>query len=435
MKIWNQKYECMPREEMEALQLERLRWTVKWSYDRVPLYKKKLDEAGVVPEDITRLSDIQKLPFTMKKELRDYYPFGMFAVPMNEVVRVHASSGTTGKPIVVGYNRQDMETWTELIARMVTAAGVTDQDIAQISFGYSLFTGAFGLHYGLERVGATVIPISGGNTDRQLMIMQDFGATVLVCTPTYALHMAEAAEEMGIDPRNDLKVKIGLFGGEAWSEEYRTQLNNRWNMNATDNYGLSEVMGPGVAGECGLVCGQHIAEDHFLIEIIDPETGLNVEPGQMGEVVITTLTKNTIPMIRYRTRDISAINYAPCDCGRTSARMKKITGRADDMLIIRGVNVFPSQIESVLMDIEGLEPHYQIVLKRKAFLDEIEIQVEISPSWFSDKYGDLEALEEKLKHKLSSVLSIRPKVRLVEPKTIERVAGKAKRVIDLRDQS
>ncbi|MGE5371268.1 MAG: phenylacetate--CoA ligase family protein [Solirubrobacterales bacterium] len=434
MKIWNRQYECMPREEMEALQLERLKESVQWAYDKVPMYRKKLDEAGVVPQDIQRLSDIRKIPFTWKKELRDYYPYNNFAVPMNEVVRVHASSGTTGKPIVVGYNRHDMEVWTELTARMVTAAGVTEGDIAQVSFGYGLFTGAFGLHYGLERVGATVIPISGGNTERQLMIMKDFEASALICTPTYALHMAEVAQDLGIDPRKDLKVRLGLFGGEAWSEEYRRELNAAWNMNATDNYGLSEIMGPGVAGECELVCGQHIAEDHVLIEIIDSETGNPVEPGQPGEVVITTLTKQTVPMLRYRTRDISQINDAPCECGRHTARMRKVTGRADDMLIIRGVNVFPSQIESVLIDIEGLEPHYQILIRRKGYLDEIEIQVEISPDWFSDKYAELEAVEEKLKHKLASVLLIHPKVRLVEPKSIERVAGKAKRVVDLRGE-
>lgn len=432
MKIWNPEIECMPREKMEALQLERLKWSVQWAYERVPMYRKKLDEHGVVPGDIKSLKDVQKLPFTYKHELRDYYPYGMFAVPLQEVVRVHASSGTTGKPIVVGYNRYDLENWTELVARMVTLAGVTEGDIAQVSFGYGLFTGGFGLHYGLERVGATVIPISGGNTDRQIMIMQDFGTTVLICTPTYALHMAEVAEEMGINPRTDLKVRLGLFGGEAWSEEYRRELNEHWGMLATDNYGLSEVNGPGVAGECPLLQGQHIAEDNFLIEIVNPETGEPVAPGEKGEIVITTLNKQTMPMLRYRTKDISSINYEPCECGRTTARLAKITGRSDDMLIIRGVNVFPSQIESVLMEIEGVEPHYQIVVTKKGYLDEIEIQVEVSPEMFSDRYKELEDLEARVRNQLFKTLSIHPRVRLVEPKSIERTAGKAKRVIDLR---
>lgn len=432
MKIWNPEIECMPREKMEALQLERLKWSVQWAYERVPMYRKKLDEHGVVPGDIKSLKDVQKLPFTYKHELRDYYPYGMFAVPLQEVVRVHASSGTTGKPIVVGYNRYDLENWTELVARMVTLAGVTEGDIAQVSFGYGLFTGGFGLHYGLERVGATVIPISGGNTDRQIMIMQDFGTTVLICTPTYALHMAEVAEEMGINPRTDLKVRLGLFGGEAWSEEYRRELNEHWGMLATDNYGLSEVNGPGVAGECTLLQGQHIAEDNFLIEIVNPETGEPVAPGEKGEIVITTLNKQTMPMLRYRTKDISSINYEPCECGRTTARLAKITGRSDDMLIIRGVNVFPSQIESVLMEIEGVEPHYQIVVTKKGYLDEIEIQVEVSPEMFSDRYKELEDLEARVRNQLFKTLSIHPRVRLVEPKSIERTAGKAKRVIDLR---
>lgn len=432
MKIWDKTHECMPREKIEELQLERLRWSVKWAYDRVPMYKKKLDEAGVVPEDIQSLKDLRKLPFTYKTDLREYYPYGLFAVPLNEVVRVHASSGTTGKPIVVGYNRHDMDVWTDLVARMVTMAGVTEQDVAQVSFGYGLFTGGFGLHYGLERVGATVVPISGGNTERQIMIMKDFGATALICTPTYALHMAEVAEELGIDPRTELKVKVGLFGGEAWSEEYRQELNKAWGMLATDNYGLSEVNGPGVAGECQYVCGQHLAEDCFIMEIINSETGEPVADGELGEVVITTLNKQTLPMLRYRTKDISMLNYEPCECGRTTARMKKITGRTDDMLIIRGVNVFPSQIETVLMEIEGLEPHYQIVVTKKGYLDEIEVHVEISPAIFSDRYSELEAIEEKLRHRLFTVLQIHPRIKLVEPKSIERVAGKAKRVIDLR---
>lgn len=434
MRIWDKARECMDREEMRKLQLARLKWTVSWAYERVEFYRKKLDQAGIKPQDINSLEDIKHLPFTYKDELREYYPYGLFAVPLNEVVRLHASSGTTGKPIVVGYNRHDLEVWTDLVARMVTLAGVTEEDVAQISFGYGLFTGAFGLHYGLERVGATVVPISGGNTERQLMIMQDFGTTALICTPTYALHMAEVAEEMGIDPRKDLKVRVGLFGGEAWSEEYRQEINRHWGMLATDNYGLSEVSGPGVAGECQLICGQHIAEDHFLLEIIDPQTGEPLGEGETGEIVITTLTKQAMPIIRYRTKDISSVTYRPCECGRTTARMKKVTGRTDDMLIIRGVNVFPSQIESVLVEAEGVEPHYQIIVTKKGYLDEIEILVELSPAVFTDRYRELEEIEERLKQKLFKTLSIRPKVRLVEPKSIERVAGKAKRVVDLRDK-
>ncbi len=429
--IWAPEIECMPREELAKLQLARLQNTVQWAYERVPHYRNSFDQVGFQPGDLKSIADLEKIPFTTKEVLRDNYPYGLFAVPQEEIVRVHASSGTTGKSIVVGYSRKDMETWTDLVARMVTQAGVTAKDIAQISFGYGLFTGAFGLHYGLERVGATVIPISGGNTERQFILMQDYGTTALISTPTYALHMAEVAEEMGIDTAK-LNLRIGLFGAEAWTEELRNEIQQRWHITATDNYGLSEVMGPGVAGECLCLNGMHIAEDHIYWELIDPATGQHVEPGQSGELVLTTLTKEALPMIRYRTKDITTITVEPCDCGRTSARMKKITGRTDDMLIIRGVNVFPSQIESVLINIEGVEPQYQIIVKRKGFLDEIEILVEMTPQWFTDRYKDLAELENRIKQKFFTVMAIHPKVRLVEPRTIERTAGKAVRVVDLR---
>lgn len=433
MRIWNRDAECMPREELEKLQLTRLKETLHRVYQNSPVYRRKFDEIGFRPEDFKSLSDITKLPFTVKDDFRENYPFGMFTVPMKDVVRIHASSGTTGKLTVVGYTRNDLEIWAELVARMVTMAGVTEEDVAQIAFGYGLFTGAHGLHYGLEKVGATVIPISGGNSEKQIMIMKDFGTTALVSTPTYALHLSEVAMKMGIDPKNDLKVRVGLFGGEACSEEYRKELEARWGMLATDNYGLSEIGGPGFSGECELICGQHVAEDYFIVEIIDPVTLEPVPPGEKGEVVITTLCREALPVIRYRTKDISSITYEPCACGRTTARLSKITGRTDDMLIIRGVNVFPSQIESVLMNIEGLEPHYQIIVYKKGFLDDIEIRVEVSENIFTDRFSDLEQIEENLRQQLYKTLSLNPKIKLVEPHSIERTAGKAKRVIDLRN--
>lgn len=433
MAIWNKEMECMPREKIEQLQLERLKAALKYAYERTALYRKKFDQAGIKPEDIKTLQDISLLPMTTKEDFRDNYPFGMFAVPMDQVVRLHASSGTTGKLTVVGCTRNDMENWTEVVARMISMTGVNSSDVTQIAFGYGLFTGAHGLQYGMERVGATVIPISGGNSEKQLMLMQDFGTTVLVSTPTYALHLGEIAREKGIDPRRDLKVRIGLFGGEAFSEEYREQIQEMWGMLATDNYGLSEAGGPGFSGECELICGQHIAEDFFLTEIVDPETLRPVEPGQKGEVVITTLAREAVPVVRYRTKDISSIDYEPCACGRTTARLSKITGRSDDMMVIRGVNVFPSQIESVLVSIDGLAPHYQIIRYNKGYLEDIEIQVEVSDSIFSDKYGQLEAIEQKLKQQLYKTLSLNPKIKLVEPFSIERTPGKAKRVIDMRN--
>jgi len=429
--IWDPQHECISREQLRELQFRRLRETLKLVYNRVPYYKEQFDRCGVLPEDLSCLEDIRKFPFTTKLALRDNYPYGLFAAPMKDVVRLHASSGTTGKPIVVGYTKNDLKTWSELIARIVAMAGVTDEDVAQITFGYGLFTGAFGLHYGLERAGVTIVPSSVGNTEKQIMLMKDFGATVLVGTPSYALHLAEAAAKMGIGP-GDLKLRVGLFGAEAWSESMRSELEKAWGIKATDNYGLSEVMGPGVSGECIEALGMHVNEDHFLVEVIDPETGDPKEPGEPGELVITTLTKEAFPVIRYRTRDITTLNYDPCICGRTLARMRKVTGRTDDMLIISGVNVFPSQIESVLMEIDGISPHYQIIVTKKGYLDMLEVRVEPTEKAFTGNFKDLEALEVKIKSRLQSVLSIGARVRLVEPFSIERSQGKAKRVIDNR---
>ena len=432
--IWNKAMECMPREEMQALQLRRLKNALHYVYEKSPLYKKKFDDIGFKPDDLKSLSDLSRLPLTVKDDFRDGYPFGMFVVPMDEVVRIHASSGTTGKLTVVGCTRNDMENWTEILARMISMTGVNSSDVTQIAFGYGLFTGAHGLQYGMERVGATVIPISGGNSEKQLMVMKDFGTTALVSTPTYALHLAEVAMGLGIDPRADLKVRVGLFGGEAFSEEYRKEIQNRWGMLATDNYGLSELGGPGFSGECELISGQHVAEDHYIVEILDTETFQPVAPGELGEVVITSLNREAVPVVRYRTKDISSLNYAPCACGRTTARLSKITGRSDDMMVIRGVNVFPSQIESVLVNMTELAPHYQIIRYNKGYLEDIEIRVELSEDAFTDNYAKLEAIEQRLKQKLHKTLSLTPRVRLVEPFSIERTAGKAIRVIDNRDK-
>ncbi|CFX69637.1 Phenylacetate-CoA ligase [Syntrophomonas zehnderi OL-4] len=434
MPIWNPDMECMPREEIEKLQLQRLKKNLQYVYERSEVYREKFASVGFTPGDLKCLNDLSKLPMTVKDDFREGYPFGMFTVPQEQVVRLHASSGTTGKLTVVGCTHNDLNNWTELVARMVSMTGVDSSDVAQIAFGYGLFTGAHGLQYGLEKVGATVIPISGGNSEKQLMLMKDFGSTVLVSTPTYALHLAEIAMEAGIDPRTDLNIRIGLFGGEAFSEEYRQEIQKYWGMLATDNYGLSEVGGPGFSGECHLLCGQHVAEDQFIVEIVDPETLQPLPAGEPGEVIITTLCREAVPVIRYRTKDISSLNYSVCDCGRTTARLSKITGRSDDMMVIRGVNVFPSQIESVLVNIDGLAPHYQIVRYNKGYLEDLEIRVEIAEDAFTDTYRDLEAIEQKFKQQLYKVLSLNPKVKLVEPYSIERTAGKAKRVIDMRDK-
>lgn len=431
--IWNEQLETIDREELQKLQTSRLQQTVTNVYENVPYYRELFSQHGVRPEDINCLDDVTKLPFTTKASLRDNYPFNMFAVPMKKVVRLHASSGTTGKPTVVGYTRNDIETWAELVARMVTAAGVSDEDVAQVSFGYGLFTGAFGLHYGLEKVGATVVPASTGNTEKQIMLMQDFGTTTLIGTPSYALHMAEVAKEMGINPKS-LGLKIGLFGSEPWTESVRTELEEAWGVFATDNYGLSEVIGPGVAGECQERKGMHISEDHFLVEVIDPETGEPVPEGTEGELVITSLTKEALPIIRYRTRDITVKTTEPCACGRSTARLRKVSGRTDDMLIISGVNVFPSQIEDALLAIDGVAPHYQLIVTKKGYLDVLEVQVEMKDTAFTGNWRDLENLESKVRAHLQAVLSISPKVKFLEPRSLERTAGKAKRVIDLRNK-
>ena len=428
---WNEHYECMPREQLEEVQLKRLKKVVERVFYNVPFYRSKFQEAGLEPSEIKTLADLQKLPFTTKQDLRDNYPFGMFAAPMSDIVRVHASSGTTGKPTVVGYTRTDLNTWAEIIARALTCAGTTKNSVIQIAYGYGLFTGGLGVHYGAERVGASVIPISGGNTQRQLMIMKDFGTTVLACTPSYAVYLAETLEKMGED-RANFKLKYGIFGAEPWSEKMRQELEKRLEISAVDIYGLSEVIGPGVACECQEKQGLHIFDDHFIPEIIDPVTGETLPEGEKGELVFTTLTKEGFPVIRYRTRDLSILTKEPCACGRTHIRMHKVFGRTDDMLVIRGVNVFPSQIETAILEVGETEPHYLLIVDRVGSLDELEIQVEVSPKMFSDKVRGLEDLERKIQHHIQSLLGIAAKVKLVEPHSLPRSEGKAQRVIDRR---
>ncbi|WP_129125444.1 phenylacetate--CoA ligase family protein [Geomonas oryzae] len=433
--FFNEEFETLPREALEALQLKRLKAMVARVEKSVPFYKEALAKAGVTADSIQSLKDLQRLPFTYKQDMRDSYPYNLFAVPMEDIVRIHASSGTTGKPTVVGYTKKDIETWSELMARSFMAAGVHKGDIIHNSYGYGLFTGGLGAHYGAERLGASVIPMSGGNTKKQIMIMQDFGSTVLTCTPSYSLFMAEAAKEEGIDFR-DLKLRVGIFGAEPWSEEMRRDIEGKLNLSAVDIYGLSEIMGPGVAIEC---CeakkGLHIWEDHFIPEIINPETCVVLPEGQMGELVITTITKEGIPLIRYRTRDITSITYEPCICGRTHARIARMSGRSDDMLIIRGVNVFPSQIEAILMGVEGVEPHYVLIVERKDNLDTLEVQVEVGENLFSDEIKHLQALSSKIEKQIKEMLGVTCRVRLVEPKSITRSEGKAKRVIDNRNKA
>jgi phenylacetate-CoA ligase len=431
MEIWDRTHECMPREEIEQLQLERLQATVNRVYKNVTCYRNKFNTLGIDPEGIGSLADLQQLPFTTKEDLRLNYPYGMFAVPLREVVRIHSSSGTTGKPTVVGYTKNDIKMWSNLVARFLTAAGVTHDDVVQITFGYGLFTGAFGLHYGAEQIGASVIPMGGGNTEKQIMIMQDYKTTALVGTPSYAITLADRMEKMGIDPKS-LSLKVGLFGGEPWSEALRREIESRLCLSATDNYGLSEVIGPGVAGECLCKKGMHIFEDAFLPEIIDPETGMVLPPGSTGELVLTTLTKEAFPMLRYRTRDITRLDYTPCACGRTQVRMMKTMGRTDDMLIIRGVNVFPSQIEEVLVAIDGCEPHYQLIIERKGALDVLQVQIEVTESIFFDEMKLQRAFLEKVAKKIESVTGVCVTVKLVEPNSIPRPEGKAQRVIDRR---
>ncbi|MEA3544245.1 MAG: phenylacetate--CoA ligase [Thermodesulfobacteriota bacterium] len=432
--IWNDDFETLPREALESLQLKRLQQTIEKVYATVPFYRDLFNKLGIKPADIKNLNDLQRLPFTLKQDMRDSYPYGLFAVPLEQIVRIHASSGTTGKPTVVGYTRRDIDNWTELMARSFVAAGTNRGDIIHNAYGYGLFTGGLGAHYGAERVGASVIPMSGGNTKKQLMIMQDFGSTVLTCTPSYSLYLAEVAAEEGIDIRK-LKLKVGIFGAEPWSEKMRQEIEAKLNIKAIDIYGLSEILGPGVGIECiEAQNGLHIWEDHFIPEIINPETGEVLPDGEKGELVITTITKEGIPLIRYRTRDITRLLKEPCICGRTHARIERLSGRSDDMLIIRGVNVFPSQIESVLFNVEGIEPHYQLIVERDGNLDTLEVQVEVNEQTFSDEIKILQGLSNTIRKDIKDLLGVTCKVRLVEPKTITRSEGKAKRVIDNRQK-
>ncbi|WAM34800.1 phenylacetate--CoA ligase family protein [Caldicellulosiruptor morganii] len=431
MRYWDEHMECMDRSTLQEIQLKRLIETVKRVYTSVPYYRNKMQKLGLIPEDIKDLNDLQKLPFTTKQDLRDNYPYGLFAVPLSEIVRIHASSGTTGKPTVVGYTKHDIGIWSEVMARTLVAAGADKHSFVQIAYGYGLFTGGLGVHYGAERIGASVIPISSGNTKRQIQLMVDFGTTLLACTPSYALYLAETMEEMGVD-KSQLKLKSGVFRAEPWSENMRKEIESKLNIKAYDIYGLSEIIGPGVAYECEYQCGMHINEDHFLPEIINPETGEVLGEGEYGELVFTTITKEGLPLIRYRTRDITALHYEKCRCGRTFVRMEKVIGRTDDMIIIRGVNVFPSQIESVLLELGEVEPHYQLIVDRVNNLDVLEVLVEVSERMFSDEVKKLEQLEKKITKAIEDTLGISVKVRLVEPKTIERSEGKAKRVIDRR---
>lgn len=432
--IWNDEFETLPREVIESLQVKRLRQTLQRVNATVPFYREQFRKAGVTPEQIKSLDDLRRLPFTLKQDMRDNYPYGLFAVPLEQIVRIHASSGTTGKPTVVGYTRRDIDTWSELMARSFVAAGAHKGDVIHNAYGYGLFTGGLGAHYGAERLGASVIPMSGGNTKKQLMIMQDFGSTVLTCTPSYSLYLAEVAAEEGIDFKA-LKLKVGIFGAEPWSEAIRQEIEGKLNIKAIDIYGLSEILGPGVAIECiEAQNGLHLWEDHFIPEIIDPDTGEVLPHGERGELVITTITKEGIPMIRYRTRDITRILPEPCICGRTHVRLERISGRSDDMLIIRGVNVFPSQIESVLITIEGVEPHYQLIVDREENLDTLEVQVEVNEHSFSDEIKVLQGLSTRIRNEIKDMLGVTCKVRLVEPKTIARSEGKAQRVIDKRKE-
>ncbi|MBE6733503.1 MAG: phenylacetate--CoA ligase [Ruminococcaceae bacterium] len=431
MQYWQKEMETMPREELLKLQNERLCWQVKRMYENVELFRNRMDELGLKPEDIKGVEDLHRLPFSYKQDLRDYYPYGLFAVPLSDIRRVHASSGTTGKQIVVGYTDNDLSMWADCFARMLKAIGADENDFVQVSYGLGLFTGGFGAHDGAVKIGATAIPISSGNTQRQIQTMIDFGATVLCCTPSYALYLAEAIEEMGV--KDQLKLKAGIFGAEPWTEEMRKEIEQKLNIKAYDIYGLSEILGPGVSYECEYQCGMHVCEDNFIAEIIDPDTGEVLPEGSEGELVFTTITKEGFPVIRYRTRDICSLNYEPCRCGRTHLRMNKPQGRTDDMLIIRGVNVFPSQIEEVLLKVgHDITPNYQIIIDRVNNNDTFEVRVEMSEELFSDGVKGIEKIEKLITERLRSTLGIGPKVKLVNPKSIARSEGKAKRVIDNR---
>ena len=421
----------MPRRELEELQLAKLKHLVDYCKNNVPFYAKRLEAAGISGDKIKTLSDIQYIPYTEKSDIRDNYPYGLFAQPMKKIVRIHASSGTTGNPTVVGYTRNDLDMWSDCVARLCAAVAVTDDDVAQISFGYGLFTGALGLHYGLEKLGAAVIPVSSGNTEKQVKLLHDFGTTVLISTPSYAMYMSEVAHDMGIS-NDQLKLRIGLFGSEGCTNELRDKIEKGFGLFSTDNYGMSELCGPGVSGECYLREGLHFAEDHFLPEIINSKTGEVLERGETGELVVTTLSKEGIPMLRYRTKDITRLNYEPCACGRTHCRMDKVKGRSDDMLKIRGVNVFPSQVESVLLEMPEFEPHYLIVVDRVNNTDTFQIQVEVRPDYYSDEMNKMIALKKKIAARMQSVIGIQPDIKIVEPRSLERSMGKAKHVIDNR---
>ena len=430
-KIYDPEMECMDRESIRKLQNERLCETVAHVYRNVPMYRARMDEAGVKPEDIRGVDDLCRLPFTNKTDLRDQFPFGLLAVPQSEIVRIQGSSGTTGKPIVAGYTENDVEVWTEMVARSLTAAGAGKDDIVQVTYGYGLFTGGLGAHQGATRVGATVLPMSSGNTQRQLMMMHDLGTSMLCCTPSYAIFLGEALREMGYDPK-DFKMKSGCFGAEPWTEEMRDKLEGLFDINAYNIYGLTEIGGPGIAFECCAKSGMHINEDHVIAEIVDPETGEQLPYGESGELVFTTITKTGMPMIRYRTHDICSLDDSPCSCGRTLLRMSRLTGRTDDMLIIRGVNVFPSQIEAVLLRVAGVSPHYMLVVDRVNSTDRLEVQVEFTDEIFSDTVADIETLQHTIAEQIKSVVGIAAVVKLVPPKTIPRSEGKAKRIIDNR---
>ncbi len=428
--IWNEAKECMSRDELANLQSARLKKLVDYVYHNVEFYRKKMQNLGVLPGDIKSIEDIDKLPFTTKDDLRDNYPFGLFAVPQSELVRVHASSGTTGKATVVGYTRRDIDIWSECVARCFAMAGVTRNDIIQIAYGYGLFTGGLGAHYGAERLGALVVPMSTGNSKKLTTMMIDFGATAIACTPSYLLHLTELLESEG--KINDVKLKYAICGAEPWTEKMHKDIEERLHVSAHDIYGLSEVMGPGVACDCKFHKGLHICEDHFFPEILDSATLKAQEPGKTGELVFTTLTKEGLPLLRYRTKDLTSIDYSTCDCGRTSARISRFKGRVDDMLIIRGVNVFPSQVEAALVDVEEVSPHYMIIVDRVNNLDTLEIQVEINPQYFTDEIRGIEALTKKISHVLSQALGLNPKVKIVEPQTLVRSEGKAVHVVDKR---
>ncbi len=429
--IWNESIECMDREGLRKIQSIRLKKMVEYVYHNTPFYRKKMQELGLTPDDINGIEDITKLPFTTKTDLRDNYPFGLFAVPMSQIVRIHGSSGTTGKPTVVGYTRKDLSLWTECLSRCFTAYGADNKDIFQIAYGYGLFTGGLGAHYGAENIGASVIPMSSGNTDKQIQLMHDFGTTVLCCTPSYALFIADAIKDSGI-PREDFKLKAGVFGAEPWTESMRKEIEEKLAIKAYDIYGLSEISGPGVGFECDHQNGTHLNEDHFFPEIVDPHTLQPVEAGQQGELVFTHLTKEGMPLLRYRTKDLTALHYEKCDCGRTLVRMERILGRSDDMLIIRGVNVFPTQIESVILELPEFEPHYLLTVDRVNNTDRMELKVEARPEYYSDEINKMLALKKKITSRLQSVLGLGVDVKIVEPRSIERSVGKAKRVIDNR---